>query len=78
MKTLSDFYQLFPARPVMPVRSPRPMSPANAEAITAETVSVRPDRYRERTAGRGYGRSSGYAAARSYVDGKGMRLMRVG
>ncbi|HLS84081.1 MAG TPA: hypothetical protein VK016_05390 [Arenimonas sp.] len=75
MKTLSDFYQLFPARPVLPVRSPRPTSPARAEAI--RPAIPRPDRYRERTVGRGYGSSSGYAAARSYVEGKGMRLMRV-
>ncbi|KAA2285595.1 hypothetical protein [Arenimonas fontis] len=83
MKTLSDFYRLFPARPALPARSSRPAVTTAADIPAPATSSpsaapIRPDRYRERTVGRGYGRSSGYAAARSYVDGNGLRLVRVG
>jgi hypothetical protein len=88
MKTLSDFYRLFPSHPAMIVRkaeatspntarAPLPASPpANDDAHHA-TVEPAP-RYRSRDYGTGYGRSSGYAQDRSYTTGFGDRMLRVG
>ncbi len=80
MKTLSDFYQLFPNRPVAaPAPRPVPSAPLAPAAQAVKTLPMaRPDRYRERATGTGYGRSSGYASARSYTAGLDQRLLRVG
>lgn len=72
MKTLSDFYRLFPGEPAGQASAPV------VRGSDSPTPVARPDRYRERSAGRGYGRSSGYAAARSYTAGREQRLLRVG
>lgn len=73
MKTLSDFYRLFPSHPAMigrnaqaiapqPVAAPVAVAPANDDTRTESAP-----RYRARDYGTGYGRSSGYAGtARSY------------
>ena len=45
-----------------------PAAAAHANGATA-TNAARPSRYRSRAFGTGYGRSSGYAAARSYGPG---------
>ena len=86
MKTLSDFYRLFPAHPAMLGRTaqanpaqtvPAPAAtvrPANDDVRDAETAP----RYRARDFGTGYGRSSGYAQDRSYTAGFGDRMRRVG
>ena len=81
MKTLSDFYQLFPNRPAAapaPRPLPAPVAGAREETRVGVVPVARPDRYRERATGTGYGRSSGYAAARSYTAGLDQRLLRVG
>ena len=77
MKTLNDFYSLFPARPATPVAQRGPaLAVVPAEPPSAPSVS-RPDRYRERGFGAGYGRSSGYADQRSYAAANEHRLARV-
>lgn len=75
MKTLSDFYALFPSCPATPAPAPVVRESAGLAPVA---LVVRPDRYRERTAGNGYGRSSGYAASRSYTAGRDQRLLRIG
>ena len=77
MKTLSDFYQLFPNRPVA-APAPRPTLVPSTATRPEPAPLARPDRYRERGVGTGYGRSSGYAAARSYSTDRDQRLIRVG
>ena len=86
MKTLSDFYRLFPSHPAMidrnaqaiaPKAVPAPATvapPANDDTREADA----PPRYRARDYGTGYGRSSGYAHDRSYTAGFGDRMLRVG
>ena len=78
MKTLSDLYRLFPTRPApvaVPALPAANQAPAPLEACDGPN---RPDRYRRRDFGTGYGRSSGYAQDRSYTAGRGERLLRVG
>ena len=74
MKTLADFYRLFPNRPAL---AEQPASPASAPALDTALapapVRVAP-RYRERDFGTGYGRSSGYARASSYASHDGQML----
>lgn len=78
MKTLSDFYRLFPSRPVPAVNAARP-TPAPVIAVVVPDVPAHnAPRYRTRDYGTGYGRSSGYARASSYTEGRGDRMMRVG
>jgi len=87
MKTLSDFYRLFPSHPAMIGRNAQAIAPTAPVA----TLAVRPanddpgdapvdaaPRYRTRDYGTGYGRSSGYAQDRSYTDRFGDRMLRVG
>lgn len=81
MNALNSFYRLFPTRPV----ASAPVAKAEAAAPVATVVAladvlptVRPDRYRSRDFGTGYGRSSGYASARRYASDSGHRLVRVG
>jgi hypothetical protein len=85
MKTLNDFYRLFPNRPAMvvaarpaQVQTPdkRPANEPIADAVDETTDLAR--RYRARDYGTGYGRSSGYAQDRSYTAGFGDRMLRVG
>jgi hypothetical protein len=80
MKTLNDFYRLFPMRP-----NSAPQLAAVSPAPTAAVAAVAPanddlnaNRYRPRDYGTGYGRSSGYAQDRSYTAGRGDRMLRVG
>ena len=85
MKTLSDFYRLFPSHPAMIDRAAQSIAPkavpaavatpANDDAHAAVESSPR---YRARDYGTGYGRSSGYAQDRSYTAGFGDRMLRVG
>ena len=88
MKTLSDFYRLFPSHPAMIGRnaeaaatSRAPVAPTTHIVPTNELVVAVADngpRYRTRDIGTGYGRSSGYAQDRSYTAGFGDRMLRVG
>jgi hypothetical protein len=77
MKTLADFYRLFPNRPAL---AEQPASPAPVPALDASrapaSIKVAP-RYRERDYGTGYGRSSGYARASSYAASHDGQLLRV-
>ena len=77
MKTLSDFYRLFPNRPAL-VEQPLPATPARVieAAHTPSPVRISP-RYRQRDFGTGYGRSSGYAAASHYTADRDHALLRV-
>lgn len=78
MKTLNDFYSLFPNRPATPVvHRGLALAVVPAEPVPAP-VLARPDRYRERGFGAGYGRSSGYADQRSYAVANEPRYARVG
>ena len=91
MKTLSDFYRLFPNRPAIMDRS-RATAPLVAMTVAApaavpailpanDDAGIVPDavpRYRARDYGTGYGRSSGYAQDHSDTAGFGDRLLRVG
>ena len=78
MKTLSDFYRLFPSHPAMIDRNARAIAPQAIPAPatvappanddTREADAIR--RYRARDYGTGYGRSSGYASKQtSYLRG---------
>ena len=83
MKTLSDFYRLFPSHPAMIGRNAQAVAP---QAAPPATVPANDDfreteaapRYRARDFGTGYGRSSGYAQDRTYTAGFGDRMLRVG
>ena len=81
MKTLNDFYRLFPSYPAMAVAT-RPALAPTVAALPANDPLVEPNdanrRYRSRDFGTGYGRSSGYAQDRSYATASGHRLVRVG
>ena len=86
MKTLSDFYRLFPNRPAI-VDRPRAATLASQPVAAPAVVPANDDpghangnapRYRARDFGTGYGRSSGYAQDHSYTAGFGDRLLRVG
>ena len=82
MNALTTLYRLFPTRPVASV--PVTRASAARQLPTATPVAIelaeamRPDRYRRRDFGTGYGRSSGYAQDRSYTAMPGYRLVRVG
>lgn len=77
MKTLSDFYRLFPNRPTL-VEQPRPAATVPAIVATAAPSPVRVSpRYRQRDYGTGYGRSSGYAVASHYTADRDHAMLRV-
>ena len=77
MKTLSDFYRLFPTRPAL-VEQPRPAAATPVIAAIAAPVPVRiAPRYRQRDLGTGYGRSSGYAMDSRYTADRDHALLRV-
>lgn len=77
MKTLSDFYRLFPNRPAL-VEQPAPTVPVPVIAAVAAPAPVRmAPRYRERGYGTGYGRSSGYAMDSRYAASHDGSLLRV-
>lgn len=78
MKTLSDFYRLFPSRPVPAVNAARPASAPVVHVVVPDAPVRNAPRYRTRDFGTGYGRSSGYARAGSYTEGRGDRMLRVG
>jgi hypothetical protein len=77
MKTLSDFYRLFPNRPAL-ADQPKPAAVAPViEAVAAPApVRIAP-RYRQRDYGTGYGRSSGYAMESRYTADRDHALLRV-
>ncbi|WP_146910033.1 hypothetical protein [Arenimonas daejeonensis] len=77
MKTLSDFYRLFPSRPVPAVNAARPMPAPVQTVIVPDEPARNAPRYQTRDYGTGYGRSSGYARA-GYTAGRGDRMLRVG
>lgn len=82
MNALNTLYRLFPTPPVasLPVTrasAARLLTTATPMAIEV-AEAMRPDRYRPRDFGTGYGRSSGYAQDRSYASDSGHRLVRVG
>ena len=77
MKTLSDFYRLFPSRPAL-VEQPLPAAPAAVMAVANAPAPVRiSPRYRQRDYGTGYGRSSGYAMDSRYTADRDHALLRV-
>ena len=84
MKTLSDFYRLFPSHPAMIGRNAQAIAPQAVPAPVAaapandDTRTESAPRYRARDYGTGYGRSSGYAQDRTYTAGFGDRMLRVG
>ena len=88
MKTLSDFYRLFPSRPASIAHAPARLMAIAARVPVAATGATAPandasdtdnaPRYRTRDYGTGYGRSSGYALDHSYTAGFGDRMLRVG
>jgi len=77
MKTLSDFYRLFPNRPALLERpvaaAPAPVIQAGAAPATARPAA----RYRQRDFGIGYGRSSGYAMDSRYTAQADHSMLRV-
>ncbi len=77
MKTLSDFYRLFPSRPTL-VEQPLPAAsaPVIEVAVAPSPVRIAP-RYRQRDYGTGYGRSSGYATDSRYTADRDHALLRV-
>jgi len=82
MNALNSLYRLFPtslvaAAPVSPVASARPAT-VTAALPANPAPAQRPERYRRRDYGTGYGRSSGYAQDRSYAGVSSHRLVRVG
>ena len=79
MKTLTDFYRLFPSRPVPAVdTATRPTPAPVVNVVVPGAPAHNAPRYRARDYGTGYGRSSGYARASSYTEGRGDRMLRVG
>ena len=77
MKTLSDFYRLFPNRPAL-VEQPQPTASAPVIETAAAPAPVRiAPRYRQRDFGTGYGRSSGYAMDSRYTADRDHALLRV-
>ena len=78
MKTLTDFYRLFPSRPVPAVNSARAVPAPVVNVVVPDVPARNAPRYRARDYGTGYGRSSGYARASSYTEGRGDRMLRVG
>ena len=76
MKTLNDFYRLFPNRPAL-VEQPVPSATVPViEASAPARVRMSP-RYRQRDFGTGYGRSSGYATDSRYTADRDHALLRV-
>jgi hypothetical protein len=77
MKTLSDFYRLFPNRPAL-AEQPAPAAPVRVIEAAPAPVAVRvAPRYRQRGIGTGYGRSSGYAMDSRYAAPHDGSLLRV-
>jgi hypothetical protein len=78
MTRIADFYRLFPARPLQLAPAPTPVAVQAAPAENLAPSSQRPaPRYRERSPGTGYGRSSGYAKLGSYATAPATGLVRV-
>ncbi len=77
MTTLADFYRLFPSHPA-PVAASRPPHSAAPRMTTTEPSQARSaPRYRERSVGTGYGRSSGYGKLGTYASTPVAALIRV-
>lgn len=77
MKTLADFYRLFPNHPVLAEQPTPPVpTPVLAAPEALATVRIAP-RYRARDFGTGYGRSSGYGREGSYALPPSGGLVRV-
>ncbi|MBW8368830.1 MAG: hypothetical protein K0M70_13345 [Arenimonas sp.] len=76
MKTLSDFYRLFPNRPAL---AQQPKAVPAAPVVVAARAAPAPvaPRYRQRALGTGYGRSSGYALDGRYIAEREHALVRV-
>lgn len=81
MNALNSFYRLFPTRTVASVpvtrASAAKLLPAANPVAVEVAEAMRPDRYRRRDYGTGYGRSSGYAQDRTYAGSSSHRLVRV-
>ena len=78
MKTLNDFYRLFPNAPVLADQPAAAVATRALEAVAGPSPVRIASRYRQRDFGTGYGRSSGYAQDRSYANDSSHRLVRVG
>jgi len=81
MNALNSLYRLFPTSQVAsaPVTRAAARQRVDAPVLTSDAApALRPDRYRRRDYGTGYGRSSGYAQDRSYAGTSSHRLVRVG
>ena len=77
MKTLTDFYRLFPSRPVPAVNAVRPAPAPAVCVVVADEPARNAPRYRTRDFGTGYGRSSGYALDSRYSAARDHALLRV-
>ena len=79
MKTLNDFYRLFPGHSVPATQSPvRATVAPSTTVIPVDEPARNAPRYRARDIGVGYGRSSGYAQSHSYTAGRAQGMLRVG
>ncbi len=76
MKTLNDFYRLFPSHPSLAGQPAAPAPLPQLEAAPAPALVQIAPRYRQRDMGTGYGRSSGYGRDSSYASHSGA-LLRV-
>ena len=77
MKTLNDFYRLFPNAPVLADQPAAAIVTPALEAVAAPSPVRIASRYRERALGTGYGRSSGYGRESSYTHARTDGLLRV-
>jgi hypothetical protein len=77
MKTLNDFYRLFPNAPVLADQPAVAVATPALEAVAAPSPVRIPSRYRQRDFGTGYGRSSGYGRDSSYTTARTDGLLRV-
>lgn len=80
MNALNSLYRLFPSSQVVaaPVTRAAARQHLANDQPADSAPAMRPDRYRRRDYGTGYGRSSGYAQDRSYTGTSSHRLVRVG
>lgn len=77
MKTLSDFYRLFPNCPALVSQPARSAAAPVIDVPTLVAPVALPPRYRQRAYGTGYGRSSGYAQDSRYTADRDHALLRV-
>ncbi|HEU0152397.1 MAG TPA: hypothetical protein VFQ84_03515 [Arenimonas sp.] len=77
MKTLNDFYRLFPNAPVLADQPVQAAATPALEAVATPSPVRIASRYRQRDFGTGYGRSSGYGRDDSYALARTDGLVRV-